>query len=45
MDDTEALGVVQDYISGNNAALEEYGIHLDEVALKTPRSLWAWETR
>lgn len=34
MDDTEALGVVQDYISGNNAALEEYGIHIDEVALK-----------
>lgn len=34
MDDTEALGVVQDYISGNTAALEEYGIHIDEVALK-----------
>lgn len=34
MDDTEALGVVQDYISGNNAALEEYGVHIDEVALK-----------
>lgn len=34
MDDTEALGVIQDYISGNNAALEEYGVHIDEVALK-----------
>lgn len=34
MDDTEALGVVQDYISGNTAALEEYGIHIDDVALK-----------
>ena len=34
MDDAEALGVVQDYIGGNSAALEEYGIHIDEVALK-----------
>lgn len=34
MDDTEALGVIQDYISGNNAALEEYGVHIDEVTLK-----------
>ena len=34
MDDTEALGVVQDYISGNSAALEEYGIHIDDTILK-----------
>lgn len=34
MDDTEALGVVQDYISGNSAALEEYGIHIDDAVLK-----------
>ena len=34
MDDAEALGVVQDYIGGNNAALEEYGVHIDDVALK-----------
>lgn len=34
MDDAEALGVVQDYISGNSAALEEYGIHIDDAALK-----------
>ena len=34
MDDTEALGVIQDYIGGNNAALEEYGVHIDEVTLK-----------
>lgn len=35
MDDTEALGVIQDYIGGNTAALEEYGIHIDDAALKT----------
>lgn len=34
MADADALGVVQDYISGNCAALEEYGIHIDDVALK-----------
>lgn len=34
MDDAEALAVVQDYISGNTAALEEYGVHIDDVALK-----------
>lgn len=34
MDDTEALGVVQDYIGGNSAALEEYGIHIDDTILK-----------
>ena len=34
MDDTEALGVVQDFISGNNAALEEYGVHIDDATLK-----------
>ena len=35
MDDAEALGVIQDYIGGNTAALEEYGIHIDDVTLKT----------
>lgn len=35
MDDTEALGVIQDYLGGNTAALEEYGIHIDDAALKT----------
>lgn len=34
MDDTEALGVVQDYLSGNSAALEEYGVHIDDAVLK-----------
>lgn len=34
IDDTEALGVVQDYISGNSAALEEYGVHIDDTILK-----------
>ena len=34
MDDTEALGVVQDYLSGNSAALEEYGVHIDDTVLK-----------
>ncbi len=34
MDDTEALGVIQDYIKGNNAALEEYGVHIDDATLK-----------
>ncbi|WP_306568993.1 hypothetical protein [Faecalispora jeddahensis] len=34
MSDADALGVVQDYINGNSAALEEYGIHIDETALK-----------
>ena len=34
MDDAEALGVIQDYIKGNNAALEEYGVHIDDATLK-----------
>ena len=34
MDDAEALAVVQDYISGNTGALEEYGVHIDDVTLK-----------
>ena len=34
MDDAEALGVLQDYINGNTSALEEYGVHIDDVALK-----------
>lgn len=33
-DDAEALGVIQDYIKGNNAALEEYGVHIDDATLK-----------
>ena len=35
MDDAEALSVVQDYINGNSAALEEYGVHIDDAALKS----------
>lgn len=34
MDDGEALGVIQDYISGNTNALEEFGVHIDDVTLK-----------
>ena len=34
MADADALGVVQDYLSGNSAALEEYGIHIDDTVLK-----------
>ena len=34
MDDSEALGVMQDYISGNTDALSEYGIRIDETILK-----------
>lgn len=34
MDDAEALGVIQDYIGGNSAALEEYGVHIDDATLK-----------
>ena len=34
MDDTEALGVVQEYLRGNSAALEEYGVHIDDTVLK-----------
>jgi len=34
MDDAEALGVMQDYISGNTNALEEFGVHIDDVTLK-----------
>ncbi len=35
MEDAEALGVLQDYMGGNNAALEEFGVHIDEAVLKT----------
>ncbi len=34
MNDADALAVVQDYINGNCASLEEYGVHIDDVALK-----------
>lgn len=34
MDDAEALAVMQDYIGGNTNALAEYGIQIDDVALK-----------
>lgn len=34
MADADALSLVQDAIKGNTAALEEYGIHIDEAALK-----------
>lgn len=34
MEDAEALGVIQDYISGNTNALLEYGIQIDDAVLK-----------
>lgn len=34
MADADALSLIQDYIGGNTAAMEEYGIHIDDVALK-----------
>ncbi|RKI66907.1 hypothetical protein D7V91_11180 [bacterium 1xD42-67] len=34
MDDAEALAVMQDYISGNTNALEEFGVHIDDATLK-----------
>ncbi len=34
MDDSEALGVVQEYINGNASALSEYGIQIDDLILK-----------
>ena len=34
MEDAEALGVIQDYIGGNISALSEYGIQIDDTALR-----------
>ena len=34
IDDSEALETIQDYISGNTAALSEYGIQIDDLSLK-----------
>lgn len=34
MEDAEALSVVQDYLQGNTAAMAEYGIQIDDTALK-----------
>lgn len=34
MDDSEALGTIQDYINGNTAALSEYGFQIDDLVLK-----------
>ena len=34
MDDAEALSTVQDYISGNTAALAQYGVQIDDATLK-----------
>lgn len=34
LDDAEALSAVQDYISGNTAALSQYGVQIDEAVIK-----------
>lgn len=34
MDDAEALSTVQDYISGNTAALSQYGVQIDDTVLQ-----------
>ncbi len=34
MDDSEALGTLQDYINGNTKAFDEYGIQIDDAILK-----------
>lgn len=34
IDDTDALSAVQEYISGNTAALSEYGLQIDDAALR-----------
>lgn len=34
MDDSEALGTIQEYINGNTTALSEYGIQIDDMVLK-----------
>lgn len=34
MEDAEALSVLQDYINGNTNALAEYGVQIDDAALK-----------
>lgn len=34
LDDADALSVVQDYISGNTAALSQYGIQIDDALIK-----------
>ncbi len=34
IDDTDALSAVQEYISGNTAALAQYGVRIDDAALK-----------
>ncbi len=34
MDDAEALSTVQDYISGNTAALAQYGVQIDDTVLQ-----------
>ncbi|MDE7331207.1 MAG: hypothetical protein K2O16_03050 [Lachnospiraceae bacterium] len=34
LDDAEALSAVQDYISGNAAALSQYGVQIDDAVIK-----------
>lgn len=34
LDDAEALSAVQDYISGNTAALSQYGVQIDDAVIK-----------
>ena len=34
MDDAEALSTVQDYLSGNTAALSQYGVQINDTVLQ-----------